>query len=108
MFGLSGTEILIICLVALLVLGPTKLPDLARTIGKGLREFRRATNGVRHSVEQEFYKMDQEISTTVPLDSAPHPPAIAPGAPAPAAPNVPASDPAAPQPGPALPPGGTK
>jgi len=51
MFGLGTWEIAIILLVALLVLGPDRLPALARTIGKGLREMRRATNDLRLNLE---------------------------------------------------------
>ena len=62
MFGMSGTELIIVIIVALLVLGPKKLPDLARSAGKALRDFRKATEGIRQTVEQEFYKMDQDLS----------------------------------------------
>lgn len=58
MFGMSGTEIAIVLVLALLLLGPAKLPGLARSLGKGLREFRRATDDLRSSVESEFYRMD--------------------------------------------------
>lgn len=51
MFGLGTWEIAIILLVALLVLGPDKLPQLARTIGKGLREIRRATSDLRMNLD---------------------------------------------------------
>lgn len=44
MFGMSLTEILVILLAALLVLGPERLPDMARTLGKWMREVRRASN----------------------------------------------------------------
>ncbi|HCF60637.1 MAG TPA: Sec-independent protein translocase TatA, partial [Myxococcales bacterium] len=71
MFGMSGTEIAIVFVLALLLLGPAKLPGLARSLGKGLREFRRATDDLRSSVESEFYRMD-----------APPPPAGPPFAPA--------------------------
>jgi sec-independent protein translocase protein TatB len=61
MFGLSFGEILIILVVALLVLGPTGMPKLARTLGKGLRDFRRATGDIRGAFETEFYNLDQEV-----------------------------------------------
>lgn len=61
MFNIGGGEILLIAVVALLVLGPHRLPEMARTIGKALREFRRHTDSVRGVVEQEFYKMDTEL-----------------------------------------------
>jgi TatA/E family protein of Tat protein translocase len=50
MFGLGFTEILVILVVALLVFGPDKLPELARNLGKGLGEFRRASSDLRRSV----------------------------------------------------------
>src|SRR6516225_6422857 len=61
MFNLGAGEIAVIMIVALLLLGPDKLPELARGIGKFMREFRRQTDDVRGMVEREFYKMDQEV-----------------------------------------------
>ncbi|MCY1081359.1 Sec-independent protein translocase protein TatB [Archangium lansingense] len=61
MFNIGAGELILIVVVALLVLGPQKLPEFARTIGKFVREFRRQTDEVRTVVEREFYKMDQEI-----------------------------------------------
>ena len=51
MFGMSMTEILVIAVLALLVLGPEKLPKVAQMIGKGLREIRRATSDIRQAIE---------------------------------------------------------
>ena len=59
MFGMSGTELAIVFILALLLLGPAKLPELARTLGKAVRDFKRATNDIRSSVESEFYRMDE-------------------------------------------------
>ncbi len=61
MLNIGGGEIALILVVALLVLGPKRLPELARGIGKFLREFRRQTDEVRSVVEREFYKMDLEL-----------------------------------------------
>lgn len=62
MFNIGSGELALIAVVALLVLGPKRLPELARGIGKFMREFRRQTDEVRGVVEREFYKMDQEVS----------------------------------------------
>lgn len=66
MFNIGSGELALIAVVALLVLGPTRLPQLARGIGKFLREFRRQTDEVRHVVEREFYKMDSDFSMEEP------------------------------------------
>jgi TatA/E family protein of Tat protein translocase len=50
MFGMSLTEILVIVLIILVVLGPEKIPEVARFIGKGLREVRKASNLLRDAV----------------------------------------------------------
>ena len=60
MFNLGSGEIALIAVAALLILGPSRLPELARGIGKFMREFRRQTDEVRGVVEREFYKMDSE------------------------------------------------
>lgn len=59
MFNIGSGEIALIAIVALLVLGPKRLPELARGIGKFMREFRRQTDEVRGVVEREFYRMDE-------------------------------------------------
>lgn len=56
MFGLGFWEIAIILVVALIVLGPSKLPELARGLGKGLREFRKATEDFKSTIEEEMHK----------------------------------------------------
>lgn len=61
MFNLGAGEIALISVVALLLLGPDKLPELARGLGKFFREFRKQTDDVRTMVEREFYRMDQDV-----------------------------------------------
>jgi len=53
MFGIGLPELLMILVVALLVIGPKKLPDLAKTLGKGLAEFRKATEDLKDTVYQQ-------------------------------------------------------
>lgn len=55
MFGpIGGTELLVILVIVLLVFGPRRLPEFGRTIGKGLAEFKRASNDLRRSLEEEM------------------------------------------------------
>jgi sec-independent protein translocase protein TatB len=61
MFNIGAGELVFILIAALLILGPQRLPEFARTIGKFVREFRRQTDDVRTVVEREFYKMDEEF-----------------------------------------------
>jgi len=60
MFGIGMPELLLILALALIVLGPKKLPELAKTLGKGLAEFRRATD----EIKDEFKQMEHEIDDT--------------------------------------------
>jgi TatA/E family protein of Tat protein translocase len=61
MFGMSGTEILLILLVVLLLFGPKKLPEMAKGLGKALRQYRAATD----SVKAQMNASDDELSTAV-------------------------------------------
>jgi sec-independent protein translocase protein TatB len=87
MFNVGAGELILIVVVALLVLGPQKLPEFARTIGKFVREFRRQTDEVRTVVEREFYKMDQQLMDEPRPPVHPATPAALPS-PVPAAPPV--------------------
>ena len=53
MFGIGLPELFIIAVLALVVLGPDKLPDLARAIGKGMSEFRKATDDLKASFQED-------------------------------------------------------
>ena len=66
MLNIGAGEIALIVVFALLILGPKQLPELARGIGKFLREFRSRTDEVRHVVEREFYRMDEEVQALPP------------------------------------------
>jgi TatA/E family protein of Tat protein translocase len=57
MFGIGMPELLLILAVALIVLGPKKLPELARALGKGMAEFRRATDELR----DEFRQLERDV-----------------------------------------------
>jgi sec-independent protein translocase protein TatB len=53
MFGLGTTELIVILIVALLVLGPKRLPELASGLGKAIRSFRKATRDLTDQVEMD-------------------------------------------------------
>jgi TatA/E family protein of Tat protein translocase len=53
MFGLGVPEILLILIVALIVFGPKRLPEIGRTLGKTLGEFRKATDDLKNTIERE-------------------------------------------------------
>jgi Tat protein translocase TatB subunit len=55
-FGLGFSEILVILAIALIVIGPKKLPDVARALGRGLAEFRRAAEDIQRSIYQDVQK----------------------------------------------------
>ncbi|MBS2029891.1 MAG: twin-arginine translocase TatA/TatE family subunit [Deltaproteobacteria bacterium] len=69
MFGMSGTEMIIILVLALLLFGPNRLPEIAKMLGKGMREFNKATNDIRSTVESEFNKL-AEIEPEKPKPAA--------------------------------------
>jgi len=52
MFGIGFQEMIIILVVILLVFGPKRLPDLAKSMGKGLAEFKKASEEVRKGIEE--------------------------------------------------------
>ena len=60
MFGIGSTELLVILVVALIVIGPSKLPDLMKTLGKGMAEFRRMSSDVKSTLEAEVDRAERE------------------------------------------------
>lgn len=64
MFGIGSTELVVILIVALIVIGPSKLPDLMRTLGKGMAEFRRMSNDVKSTFEAEVDRAEREKRQT--------------------------------------------
>jgi len=74
MFGLGVPEIIFILLLALLIFGPKKLPEIGRTLGKGMSEFRKASNELTRSLNAELA-----------LDETPVPPQVRASRPTPVA-----------------------
>jgi TatA/E family protein of Tat protein translocase len=72
MFGTLGMpELLFILVLALLVFGPKRLPQVGKTLGKGLREFRRATNELKRTVDTEIAAVDAEPIRPTPATAPP-------------------------------------
>jgi len=63
MFGIGTTEVLLILAVALLVIGPSKLPDVARALGKGMAEFRRMSSDVKKTIDFESQMAETDSQT---------------------------------------------
>jgi sec-independent protein translocase protein TatA len=59
-FDISGGELMIILLVAFLVFGPSKIPEIARKIGKGMNEIRRASDEIKREISKEARKIETE------------------------------------------------
>ena len=83
-------EMVIILIIALIVFGPRKLPELGRSLGKSLREFKSASNELRNTLDEEIRVEDRQrpaaaaSTSTAPASSA-QPAASAPAAATPAA-----------------------
>lgn len=119
MFGISFSELLLVGLVALLVLGPERLPGAARTAGLWIGRLKRSFNAIKQEVEREIgadeirrqlhnehiLSLEQEARKILnPQQAEPAPPTVEPVSPTVAAtPPAPASPPATAEMGPAAP-----
>ena len=95
MFGIGMPELLVILVVALIVLGPKRLPEIARSLGKGMAEFRRASTEFQRtlsaSMEETPPAAPPRAATQVPPTTTPVTPVETAESPAPAKPEKPAN-----------------
>jgi TatA/E family protein of Tat protein translocase len=70
--SLGMTELIVIFTIALLVFGPRKLPELGRSLGKSLQEFKRASNELKHTLDEEISLEEKEEKQS----PVPPPPAL--------------------------------
>lgn len=68
MFGMGVGELLLIFIIALLVFGPDKLPQVARNIGKTVGDLKRATNDIRYSIEREINMSELKQTLDLPAE----------------------------------------
>lgn len=82
MFGSLGfPELLVIFVIALIVFGPRKLPELGRSLGKSIAEFKRASNELRSTLDDEIRAEERKTaiaSAALPAPAAPADPASIP------------------------------
>jgi TatA/E family protein of Tat protein translocase len=97
MGSLGTMEMIVILVIALVVFGPRKLPDLGRSLGRSLNEFKKASNELRNTLEDEVRleekkeqraKVEAEQSSAVAAAEVPAPPVTEPAVPAVDAPTV--------------------
>ena len=69
MFSGGFTEIGFILFIAFLIFGPKKLPEIARILGKGMGELRRASNELKFSLEEEIRNLDRKDEVSYPEES---------------------------------------
>ena len=75
MFGSIGMpELLIIFVIALIIFGPRKLPELGKSLGRSISEFKRASNELRNTLEDEIRLDEQRQKAPAPAPAARRPP----------------------------------
>jgi TatA/E family protein of Tat protein translocase len=61
-FDISAGELMVILLAAFIVFGPSKIPEIARKIGKGMNEIRRASDEIKREISKETRKVEKEMN----------------------------------------------
>jgi TatA/E family protein of Tat protein translocase len=103
-FGIGAPELIFILILALLIFGPKRLPQLSRTLGRGMAEFRRASTELQRAIHTEIEEpppRERRTPWAVAPEEAPPPAPPAPPPPAPPPPD--AEPPGEPEPSPTTP-----
>jgi len=89
MFGIGMPEMILILAIALIVIGPKKLPDLAKSLGRAMNEFKKATREIKESIDiegdlkdvkQSFDDLNKDVKDSVDINPLkPSPPEPSPG-----------------------------
>jgi TatA/E family protein of Tat protein translocase len=85
MFGIGAPELIVILVVALVVLGPKRLPEIAQALGRAFGEFRKATSDLSEELTNARSMLEEEVRMAERQARTIQPPAPPPQAPAPAA-----------------------
>lgn len=85
MFGLGFGEIVIVAILALVLLGPDRLPGAAKALGKTLQDLKKATDGLKGQLEAEMYSVEKAVKKAIDGTDASAPPEVPPVAAAAAA-----------------------
>lgn len=75
MGSLGFPELMMIFVVALIIFGPKRLPDIGRSIGRAMGEFRRATNDLKSTLEEEV-RLDERKSVAPPPEASAQSPTV--------------------------------
>ena len=71
MFGIGVPEFILILVIGLIVFGPGKLPEMARSLGKGMREFKKATNALSQAINEPIDTPVRPQPEAQPVPAAP-------------------------------------
>jgi sec-independent protein translocase protein TatB len=72
--NIGGPEIVVVLIIALLVLGPNRLPQAARSMGKAMAEFRKVTGGLQAEMRDAMSTLENEVNNTTAPPVIPSPP----------------------------------
>jgi len=72
-FGISGTELVLIAVFVLIIFGPDKIPEIARTVGKAVATFKRVQEDTERLIKAEMFSTDTSASSDIAGSAVPSP-----------------------------------